>query len=201
MRVTIEKKTDQLNYEDFLHGITRVVTITGVKKGTKEQQYDIAIEGDNRVWRPAVTVLKLLVEAWGDDATQWVGRSALLYGDPDVTFGRDKVGGIRVSHVSHIDKPLTVKLTVTRGKRDSFTLEPLEDAPAQKPNADIAARAKSGIDYFYATHNITQDQLEERVGKPVAKWTAADVDALQKYSTELTQANATETLPTGEGEQ
>lgn len=125
MRVTIEKKTDQLNYEDFLGGVTRVVTIAGVTTGTKEQQYDIAIEGDKRVWRPAVTVLKLLVEAWGDDAKEWVGHRAKLYGDPDIMFGRDKVGGIRVSHLSHIDGPVTANLTVTRGKRAQHTVQPL----------------------------------------------------------------------------
>lgn len=125
MRVTIEKKTDQLNYEDFLGGVTRIVTIAGVSRGTKEQQYDIAIEGDKRVWRPAVTVLKLLVAAWTDDATQWVGRSAELYGDPEVTFGRDKVGGIRVSRLSHIDKPVTANLTETRGKRKVHTVDPI----------------------------------------------------------------------------
>lgn len=125
MKVTIEKKTDQLNYEDFLGGVTRIVTIAGVKAGTKEQQYDIAIEGDQRVWRPAVTVLKLLVAAWGDDATEWVGRSADLYGDPEVTFGRDKVGGIRVSRLSHIDARVTANLTETRGKRRMHTVDPL----------------------------------------------------------------------------
>jgi hypothetical protein len=127
MRVTIEKKTDQLNFEDFLGGITRIVTIAGVTVGTKEQQYDIAIEGDPRVWRPAVTVLKQLVEAWGDDATEWVGRRAELYGDPEVSFGRDKVGGIRVSRLSHIDGPHTANLTITRGKRGNFTVQPLPD--------------------------------------------------------------------------
>lgn len=127
MKVTIEKKTDQLNYEDFLGGITRIVTIAGVKKGTKEQQYDIEIEGDQRVWRPAVTVLKLLVAAWGDDATQWVGRRAELYGDPDVMFGREKVGGIRVSRLSHIAKPVAVSLTETRGKRKTHTVDPLPE--------------------------------------------------------------------------
>jgi hypothetical protein len=127
-RVTIEKKTDQLNFEDFLGGVTRLVTITGVKRGTKEQQYDISIEGDDRVWRPAVTVLKQLVEAWTDEASTWVGHQALLYGDPTVKFGNDKVGGIRVSHVSHIDGPKTASLTITRGKRGSFTLNPLTDA-------------------------------------------------------------------------
>jgi hypothetical protein len=139
MRVTIEKKTDQLNYEDFLGGVTRIVTIAGVKAGTKEQQYDIAIEGDARVWRPAVTVLKLLVAAWGDDATEWVGRRAMLYGDPTVRFGSSVVGGIRVSHVSHIDKPVTASLTETRGKRKSHTVEPLPDVVPAPSEADVNA--------------------------------------------------------------
>lgn len=147
MRVTIEKKTDQLNYEDFLGGVTRVVTITGVKKGTKEQQYDIAIEGDTRVWRPAVTVLKLLVAAWGDDATTWAGRRVELYGDPTVTFGRDVVGGIRVSRMSHIEKPLTVSLTETRGRRKVHTVDPLPDTdPTEARLAALRAEWDAGVD-------------------------------------------------------
>lgn len=136
MRVTIEKKTDQLNYEDFLGGIVRVVTIAGVTKGTKEQQYDIQIDGDQRVWRPAVTVLKLLVAAWGDDATKWVGRRAELYGDPNVMFGRERVGGIRVSRLSHINGTVTASLTETRGKRKVHTVEPLPEAPAPDPRVE-----------------------------------------------------------------
>jgi len=143
MKVTIEKKTDQLNYEDFLGGVTRIVTVAGVKVGTKEQQYDIALEGDQRVWRPAVTVLKLLVAAWGDDATAWVGHRAMLYGDPDITFGRDKVGGIRVSHLSHIAKPVTANLTETRGKRKMHTVDPLPDAPPVNPNAALIAELRA----------------------------------------------------------
>jgi hypothetical protein len=141
MRVTIEKKTDQLNFEDFLGGVTRIVTVAGVKKGTKEQQYDIALEGEDRVWRPAVTVLKLLVAAWGDDATAWVGHRAELYGDPMITFGRDRVGGIRVSRVSHIDKPVTANLTETRGKRKAHTVDPI--TPEQMRALDLRAEWKT----------------------------------------------------------
>lgn len=135
MRVTIEKKTDQLNYEDFLGGVTRTVTVAGVKKGNREQQYDIQLEGDTRVWRPPATVLKLLVAAWGDDADKWIGRQAALYGDPNVRFGKELTGGIRVSHLSHIPEPFTIKLQVTRGKRADFTIEPLPTAPAAAPAA------------------------------------------------------------------
>ena len=54
-----------------------------------------------------------------------------IYGDASVRYGGKEVGGLRVSHVSHIDKPLTVALTVTRGKRAPFTVQPLPDTPPQ----------------------------------------------------------------------
>lgn len=126
-RVNIKKNTDQLNFEDFIGGITRVVTIAGVSKGRKEAQYDIAIVGDERFWRPPATVLKQLVLAYGDEAANWVGKSARLYGDPEVKMAGKKVGGIRVSHLSHIDKPLTASLTVTRGQSGVFRVDPLPE--------------------------------------------------------------------------
>jgi hypothetical protein len=163
VKVTIQKKTDQLNYEDFLGGVTRIVTIAGVQSGTKEQQYDIAIEGDTRVWRPAVTVLKLLVAAWGDEAAEWVGRRAELYGDPDIMFGRDKVGGIRVSRVSHIDKPVSASLTETRGKRKKHTVEPLPDAPAAPTEADVnAATDGDALRAWWHAHPHLRAVIEAR---------------------------------------
>jgi hypothetical protein len=125
VRVEIKKNTDQLNYEDFIGGVTRIVTIAGVSKGRKEAQYDIAIEGDDRYWRPPATVLKLLALAYGLEAADWVGKSANLYGDPDVKMKGVKVGGIRVSHLSHLDGPLSASLTVTRGQSATFTIQPL----------------------------------------------------------------------------
>lgn len=135
MRVDIKKNTDQLNYEDFLGGLRRVVTIAKVEKGRKEAQYDIAIEGDDRYWRPPATILKLLQLAYGDEGADWVGKSAMLYGDPEVKMKGVKVGGIRVSHLSHIDKPLIASLAVTRGQMGNFRIDPLPDAPSAAPNA------------------------------------------------------------------
>lgn len=133
MKLTIKKNTDQLNYEDFLGGVTRVVTVRGVKEGAKEAQYDIEIEGDRRAWRPPPTVLKQLVAAWTDDTTIWTGRRAELYGDPEVVMAGKKVGGIRVSRLSHIDGPLSLLLTTTRGQKGRFVIEPLPDeAPAER---------------------------------------------------------------------
>jgi hypothetical protein len=122
--ITADPKSDQWNADDFVQG-PRTFTIAGVTNGKAEQKYDIALEGTDRAWRPPLTVLRLLLAAWGDDATQWVGHQVTLFRDPEVTFGPNKTGGIRVSHMSHIDGPITETLTVTRGKRGRFTVQPL----------------------------------------------------------------------------
>ena len=70
------------------------------------------------------------MKAWeSDDSADWIGKRVTLYCDEKVTFGKDAVGGIRVSHVSGISKPKTVKVTATRGRRMSVTVQPLADAP------------------------------------------------------------------------
>jgi hypothetical protein len=127
---TLAPKSDQLNAEDLLTG-PRTVTVEKVTKGSVEQPVDIhLVEFPGRPFRPSKTVRRILVAAWGPEASIYVGRRMTLYRDADVKFGGMDVGGIRVSHLSHISKRLTLALTVTRGKRAPFTVEPLPDVPA-----------------------------------------------------------------------
>lgn len=158
MKITAEPRSDQWNADDFVGG-SRVFTVAGVRPGSAEQKYDIdLVEGGGRCWRPPLTVLRLLIAAWGDDASAWAGRRVELFRDESITFGRDAVGGIRVAALSHIDKPLTVALTATRGKRAKHTVQPLTDAP---PTVDIA---QVHIDAINATGTL--DAL-------IAAWNAA----------------------------
>ena len=59
----------------------------------------------------------------------YVGRRVTLYCDPEVRFGKDKVGGTRIAALSHIDKKLSVPLLVSRGRSATFTVEPLPTRP------------------------------------------------------------------------
>jgi hypothetical protein len=132
MRITTEPRSDQWNADDFIGG-PRTFTIAGVKVGSAEQKYDIElVEGEGRSWRPPLTVLRLLVAGWGDDATVWTGRRVTLFKDPSIRFGKDEVGGIRVSHMSHLPdgKALKVALSVSRGKRAPHVVQPMTDEPA-----------------------------------------------------------------------
>ncbi|MDJ0454381.1 hypothetical protein [Gordonia amicalis] len=127
---TIQAKSDQLNADDLIAG-PRIVTITEVRRGTAEQPVEIVTAefGPGRPFKPSKTVRRILVAAWGKEASAYTGRRMMLYRDPDVKFGGSAVGGIRVSALSHIDKRLTLALTVTRGKRAPYTVDPLPDAP------------------------------------------------------------------------
>jgi hypothetical protein len=143
VKITTEPRSDQWNADDFIGG-PRTFTIAGVKTGVAEQKYDIElVEGGGRSWRPPLTVLRLLVAGWGDDATAWVGRRVTLFRDPEISFGRDKVGGIRLSHMSDIDTPLSIMLTATRGKRANHTVQPLPDPTPTDRIASLRAEWKT----------------------------------------------------------
>jgi len=120
-------KTDQANYDDFIAG-PRTITITGVRvnEGSKEQPISIHFEGDNgKPYKPCLSMRRCMVNVWGADASKYAGRSLTLYGDPDVIWGGMKVGGIRISHMSHIEKAVTMALTASKTKRAPFTVQPL----------------------------------------------------------------------------
>ena len=140
---TIAPKSDQLNAEDLLTG-PRTFTIEKVNAGSAEQPVNVhLVELPGRPYRPSKSMRRLMVHAWGKEASAYAGRRLTLYRNPDITFGRDKVGGIEISHVSHIDKPVTVALTVTRGKRKNFSVAPLAEAAPAQPAVDWDAEIAS----------------------------------------------------------
>lgn len=124
---TIEAKSDQLGADDIMAG-PRTITITKVSAdpGSSEQPIIVNFEGDNKKpWKPCKSMRRLLVAVWGANGAEYVGRSVTLYRDPTVKWGGLEVGGIRISHMSHIDKPVTIALTATRGNKKPVTVSPL----------------------------------------------------------------------------
>lgn len=126
-----QPRSDQINADDLLAG-PQLVTIVEVRRGTDEQPVNIITKefGPGRPWKPSKSMIRVLIAAWGKDASVYAGRQIMLYRDPEVRFGKEAVGGIRISAMSHIDTRLTLALTVTRGRRAPFTVDPLPDTPA-----------------------------------------------------------------------
>jgi hypothetical protein len=127
-----------MDYSDFIAG-PKTVTIKEVRPGaSSEQPVEIVLAEFDRPWRPAKSMRRVLVAAWGADSNNYIGRRVTLFGDPSVKWGGIAIGGIRISAVSHITKPLTIALTESKGKRKPFSVDPLPDAP-KKPDTSIPA--------------------------------------------------------------
>lgn len=153
---TIEPNSDQLNADDLIAG-PRTVTIHNVSKGSSEQPVNVELaEYPGRPWRPSKSMRRVIVAVWGTHSGGYVGQRVTLFRNPDITFGRDRVGGIQVSHMSGIDKPLTVALTVKRGKKAAFTVQPLPDAP-QPPSVDQVA-ACTDVEQLKSWWRISDEQ-------------------------------------------
>ena len=134
---TIIPRSDQTNSDDLIGG-PRTIRITSVSAGNAEQPVVIHYDGDNgRPYKPGKSMRRVLVLFWGPDSSAYIGRSLTLFRDPEVKFGGKDVGGIRISHMSHLARPEQVSLTVTRGKREPYIVQPLAEDPKQEPR-DLA---------------------------------------------------------------
>lgn len=139
----IEARSDQWNATDFVGG-PRTFTIENVKVAIgQDQPVSIKLAGEAKVWRCCKTTARLMVAAWGDDEAAWAGKSATLYCDPSVKWSGQEIGGIRISHMSHLDKPLKLALPLSRGKLTVFTVQPLRDAPKRaQPQREAPTQAE-----------------------------------------------------------
>lgn len=130
---TIHASSDQINATDLVGGpIT--VTIGGVDVDTKKHQpVDIhLVEIPGRVYRPNKGMRKGLIACWGNKSAEYAGRRLTLYYDPDTMWKGKKVGGIKISHASHITAPVEFSLLVARNPVP-HSIKPLPDAPAPPP--------------------------------------------------------------------
>jgi hypothetical protein len=155
LSAAIKPKADQLTADDLIPGpIT--IQITRVDVTTGDQPVSVHFENDHgKPWRPCKTMARVLANLWGPDSSTFTGRAVTLYRDPKVKFGGLEVGGIRISHMSHIDGPQTMALTVTRGSKKAHSVKPLGKpaqapqraaAPAQQQAAPAPAKAAPGPD-------------------------------------------------------
>ncbi len=144
---TIDSKSDQQNYDDYISNPSRTIRITAVRGCEGDQPISIDFEGDGgKPYKPCKSMRRVLVRIWGNDGNSYVGKSMTLYGDPKVKFGGIEVGGIRISHMSHMDKAVSMPLTASKAKRIQYKVEPLRDAPAAVDPAEALVKAQAAAD-------------------------------------------------------
>lgn len=182
---TTEPKSDQQNFDDYSIA-PRTVTVEKVKSGTPDQPVEVhLVEFPGRPFKPSKSMRRVLIACWGPEASAYTGRRMTLFGDPTVKFGGQAVGGIRIAALSNIGVPKTIPLTITRGKRAPFIVQPLPD--------DI------GLHLAALTGATTLEDLQ-------AAWKVASADGFSGLpeliglkdarKVELTPGTAVATIPT-----
>ena len=72
------------------------VTGSGGKASSKGMIY---FEGAEKPMAAGTTVLSAIGSLYGNDTRKWPGKLITIFGDPDVSFGGSKIGGVRVRPV------------------------------------------------------------------------------------------------------
>lgn len=140
-------RSDQLNAADMVGG-PQTFTVVDVRRGDSEQPVSIVLAEwpEGRPFKPSKTVLRILVSAWGAESDDWPKDARMtLYRDENVKWAGQAVGGIRVSHLSHIDKPLKVALQESKGKSVLYKVDPLPDKPAEPTPEEAAGQIAAAI--------------------------------------------------------
>lgn len=165
-------KSDQLNSDDLIGG-PRTFTITEIRPGTDEQPVNIYLAEfpKGRPWKPNKTMCRVLMELWDKESAAYIGRRVTLFREPKVRFGNDTVGGVRISHMSDIgSKKRTVIVTVSKGRKGPFVVEPLPDSTPTSPPVGETTVA--------------------RLAELRAEWTGADAERKKAIETEVAELSA-----------
>lgn len=195
-------KSDQANAIDL--GPTRPIwRIIGVEEHGGEQPISIHYEGgEGRPYKPCKSMIRVLIYIWGEDGSEYVGRSLEVYNDPEVTWGGEKVGGIRISRASHISEPMEIPLRVQGKKRILHRVDPLSTERPRKSLADHVdgyVAAVEAADTREALAAVTASEGANKVREAVKK--AGDAQLLERMNSAGTKRLAELAPPLDEVEE
>lgn len=196
--------SDQIIAADLLGGPEVGKIIRMEETEDKKRPLKIFLEGFDKPFLPCLTSRRLLLGCWGKDGTKWIGRSMRLYREPEVTYGGDKVGGARFSHLTDLESD-QVTITVQKNKKQTEKItiyrlvigeqKPMSPEVFKEKLPKVAEAIKSGkLDAMAAiarlekTANLTEDQKKEvmKLGAPADEPSpdATDPDATEPDATD-----------------
>lgn len=160
---TIIPKSDQLNADDLISG-SKTIKIRDVKAGADETQpVSIYFHGDNnKPFKPCKSMRRVLVQLWGADGLQFIGKRITLFRDDTVKWAGVEIGGIRISHASHIAEPTRVLVTTAKNKRIPMTIDvlPLVELKDLTGAKTAIKDKKATLTAILEKYDLTQEQLK-----------------------------------------
>jgi hypothetical protein len=177
----IQAKSDQLNADDLIAGPV-TVRIERVEIVGGEQPVVVHVSG-HRPWKPCKTTMRVLALCWGPNTSAWVGRAVRLFRDPSVKYGGVQVGGIRVSGLSDIDRPMVATLATSKGKKSEHRIDVLPRmVDARGPDGRVHAGLLERVRRRLEDLGFAEDALVDYVAAVVRPGSA--VAALGEWSSD-----------------
>jgi hypothetical protein len=164
---TIIAKSDQLNADDLIGGPQTFTVVEVRETGNEDQPVSIVLAEwpRNRPFKPSKTVARILAYCLGHETDDWPPNVRMtLFRDAKVKWAGEEVGGIRISHLSHIDGPQKIALQESKHKKSLHTILPLPDAPAAPTltDAQIASATREDITRWWNEYPAQQDAMRKR---------------------------------------
>lgn len=202
----LEAQSDQITADDLIAGPrSYVIARVEMKRDGEEKPVHIYLEGADKPFRPCKGMARLLAQMWGPDAAKWVGRGMTLFRDPDVRYGADVLGGVRISALSHLDEAMTVAVRASKKKVKGYRVEPLRSAPPA-PETDKAADWLEGqLAAIESAQSVDElDEIMSRATKPLARLAASRTELHARFTAAFDARHgelvADDTDPFGDGE-
>lgn len=79
-----------------------------------------------------------LAAMFGKNDDAWIGKRVTLYADPDVRFGSEQVGGIRVAGSPDIQEEIKIRIKFPKKKPFEVTLTPTEMKKSQQQQKEAS---------------------------------------------------------------
>jgi hypothetical protein len=184
-------KTDQLNSSDLTRNAIFTIKNIVFDNEKKEQKVSVYLspapvnaDGVEVPWKPCKTMGRVLIASWGDDASLYIGRKIELYTDKDVSFGVEKVGGIRIAALSNLpnnDQSFTAMLPSARGKKKAYTVRLIKTELLAYPQ-DSFNKNKDGFIKAILDKKATIDDI---IGKARSKGFELSKDQLDELNSSL----------------
>ncbi len=200
MTDTIKPKSDQLNADDLIGGVTKTIKISKIAiVNDKQQPVAVYFDGDGgKPYKPCLSMRRVLIDAWGTDGAKYVGRMMTIVRDPSVVYGGVKVGGIRITHLSHIDGDRQIALTATRGVRKLYTVKALAVGAMPEISDELRDEglfaANNGVEAYKAWLAKLSPEVKQVIKPYHAEWSGiakeADARAVQEISPSHNEATA-----------
>ena len=184
-----EANTDRVTGDDLIGG-PRTIKITKVEGAVEEgkKRAIIHYEGEEpgKPFKPCKTMVRAMMAVWGEYASTFVGKSLTIYRDPAVTFGALATGGVRISHMSDMEEPVTIILAAKKGKKSPITIKPLVIA-ATVAKPDPRDGAQTWADEHIAKINACNDKddiiaLNNKAARAMERMQANFPDIFQAIS-------------------